>query len=297
MANAATVVVAKGRGRDGGRRLVPVLGRLALLPVVVAVLWGLWEGYKWLWETTGWTEPFVVDDRTLPHLHTVVSTLFDPTHEDGPLLLTVLLEAAAFTAREAIVGFALGASLGFLLGAAIARSRVLQRGMMPYVVASQTVPILAIGPIVVIGLGSRGVEDWVSVSVIAAYLTFFPVTINTVRGLHSADPRALELMHSYAAGEWSTLRRLLVPSALPYLFAAFKVSATASIVGAIVGEFSSSIQEGLGGAILVYSQEYTFRPQFLWATNIVAALLGIAFFVAVAVAEKLVVRRAPEQLA
>jgi NitT/TauT family transport system permease protein len=213
------------------------------------------------------------------------------------LLISVLLKAAAFTAREAAVGFGMGAVLGFALGVLLAHFRVLQRGLLPYVVASQTVPILVIAPMVVVYLGSRGVPAWFSVSVIAAYLTFFPVTINTIRGLQSVDRRSLELMRSYAAGGWRVLWKLRFPAALPYIFAALKISATASIVGAIIGELPSSIQDGLGGQIFNYSQYYTIQPRGLWATNVIAALLGIAFFLVVLLAEKLVVRRAPENVA
>ena len=104
-------------------------------------------------------------------------------------------------------------------------------------------------------------------------------------------------MHSYAASRWAILWKLRVPAALPYLFAAFKISATASVVGAIIGELPASIQDGLGGAILNFNQYYASSPPSLWATNIIASLLGIAFFLAVVGAERLVVRRAPEHVA
>ena len=135
------------------------------------------------------------------------------------------------------------------------------------------------------------------VAVIAAYLTFFPVTINTIRGLDAAEPRALELMRSYAASSWDVLWKVKFPASLPYVFAALKISATASVVGAIIGELPSSIQDGLAGAILNFNQYYATSPASLWATNLIAALLGIAFFLAVVGAEKLVVRRAPENVA
>ncbi|MBA3432680.1 MAG: ABC transporter permease subunit [Actinobacteria bacterium] len=284
------------------RSTVAATVRLGTLALVLAGLWGLWEGYRWLWMETGWTRPFVVDSTTLPHLHDIVSALFEPTREGGPLLIDLLFDAALFTAKEAAVGFAIGATIGFLLGAVIARFRILQRGLMPYVVASQTIPILAIAPIVVVGLGSLTISgwtptDWLRVSIIAAYLTFFPVTVNTVRGLSSADPAAVELMESYAASGWAVFWKLRVPSALPYLFAAFKIAATASVVGAVIGELPSSIQGGLGGAIITFNQYYVLNPENLWATNLIAALLGIAFFLVVIVVEKIVVRRAPEQLA
>ena len=272
-------------------------GRVALFVVVLGSLWGLWEGYRSLWIHQGWTWPFVVDNTTMPHIHDIFAALGRPSQTGGPLLGTLLWHAALFTAKEAAVGFALGAVVGFALGVLLAHSKLAQRGLLSYVVASQTVPILAIAPIVVIYLGSLQVTAWVSVAVIAAYLTFFPVTISTLRGLTSADRRALELMRSYATGPWQVLWKLRVPSALPYIFTALKVSATASVVGAIIGEAPSSIQNGLGGEIVVFNQYYTLDPTKLWATNVVAALLGIIFFLVVVVAEKLVVRRAPEHVA
>ena len=272
-------------------------GRVALFVVVLGSLWGLWEGYRSLWIHQGWTWPFVVDNTTMPHIHDIFAALGRPSQTGGPLLGTLLWHAALFTAKEAAVGFALGAVVGFALGVLLAHSKLAQRGLLPYVVASQTVPILAIAPIVVIYLGSLQFTAWVSVAVIAAYLTFFPVTISTLRGLTSADRRALELMRSYATGPWQVLWKLRVPSALPYIFTALKVSATASVVGAIIGEAPSSIQNGLGGEIVVFNQYYTLDPTKLWATNVVAALLGIIFFLVVVVAEKLVVRRAPEHVA
>jgi NitT/TauT family transport system permease protein len=238
-----------------------------------------------------------VNDRTLPHVHDIIGQLFEPSRRNGPLLIEVLWDAMLFTAKEAAVGFVLGAAVGFAIGIVLAHSRLLQRGFLPYIVASQTVPILAIAPMVVIWLGGRGLPDWFSVSVIAAYLTFFPVTINTLRGLHAVDRRALELMRSYAAGRWRILWKLRVPASLPYLFSALKVSATASVVGAIIGELPASIQDGLGGAILNFNQYYASSPASLWATNLIAATLGIVFFLAVVGLEKLVVRRAPEHVA
>ncbi len=298
MTEVAVTTPARPRPFD---KAVALTTRVATLLFVLLALWGLWEGYRWLWMETGWTKPFVVDDTTLPHLHDIVGALFESPQVGGPLLIDLLLDSALFTAKEAAVGFAIGATVGFLLGAVIARFQILQHGLMPYVVASQTIPILAVAPIVVVGLGSLTISgwtptDWMRVSVIAAYLTFFPVTVNTVRGLSSADPAAVELMESYAASGWSVFWKLRVPSALPYLFSAFKVAATASVVGAVIGELPSSIQDGLGGAIINFNQYYVLNPENLWATNLIAALLGISFFLVVLLVEKLVVRRAPEQL-
>jgi NitT/TauT family transport system permease protein len=274
-----------------------VLRRIGITVLVLAGVCGLYSGYRWLWIETGWTWPFVVDDITMPSLWSIVERLFESNQPGGPPLIQVLLEAAWFTAKEAAAGFLLGAAIGLAGGTLLHLSLVLRRGLLPFVVASQTVPILAIAPMVVIWLGGKGLPIWVPVAVIAAYLTFFPVTINTLRGLDSAQPRALELMRSYAAGSWSTLWKVKYPSSLPFVFSALKVAATASVVGAIIGELPSGIQDGLGGAILNFNQYYSIDPQALWATNIVAAGLGIAFFGIVVIVEKLVVRTAPENVA
>jgi NitT/TauT family transport system permease protein len=271
--------------------------RLGVLAAVLVVLCALWEGFKWFGETTGLKiGAFVVNDETFPHIHNIVGQLFEPSRRNGPLLIDVLGHAALFTAKEAFVGFLLGASFGFAIGVLLAHSRLLQRGFLPYIVASQTIPILAIAPMVVVWLGGRGFPGWFSVSVIAAYLTFFPVTINMLRGLTSVDPRALELMRSYAASTFEILWKLRLPTSLPYLFAALKIAATACVVGAIIGELPASIQEGLGGAILNFNQYYSLEPESLWATNLIAAVLGISFYLVIAGIERLVVRRAPEHV-
>src|SRR3954449_12122154 len=285
-------------GRTPNRALSPAriasaLGRAATVVLTMLVLWGLWELLRWIWIREAWTWPFPVNDTTMPHIHTIFQALAEPASSQGPLLITVLLHAAWFTAKEALVGFALGATFGFALAIALVHSRIAQRAFLPYIVASQTVPILAVAPMVVVWLKA----GWQSVAVIAAYLTFFPVAINTLRGLQSAESRAHELLRSYAASPWHVLWKLRVPASLPYVFTALKISATASVVGAIIGELPSSIQDGLGGGVLNFNQYYSLDPASLWATNVIAAALGIAFFVAVVIAEKVVVRRAPEHVA
>ena len=276
------------------------LKRAALVASVLAALVGLWELYHWVWTTTGWTWPFVVNNTSMPHVWTIYHAFGQPAQVNQPALINVLLHKTAFTAKEAAAGFGLGALIGFALAVVLAQVRLLQRGFLPYIVGSQTVPILAIAPMVVLWVNPRlpgSLQGWGAVAVIATYLTFFPVTINTLRGLQSADPRALELMRTYAASRWAVLWKLRVPASLPYLFSALRLAATASVVGAIIGELPTGLQDGLGGAIINFNQYYSIEPQELWATNVIAALLGIAFFVIVALAEKAVVRRAPEQVA
>lgn len=297
----AATAVAERAPAEMGERVRAAAIQAAQLLGVLAALWALWEAFKWVGEATAFElGNFTVNDRTLPHLHDIVGTLFEPSRRNGPLLIDILLDAALFTAKEAALGFVLGAVLGFVIAVVLAHSGQLERGFLPYIVASQTVPILAIAPMVVVWVNPKmppGLKDWGAVAVIAAYLTFFPVAINTLRGLRSADPRALELMRSYASSTWFVLWKVRVPASLPYLFAALKVSATASVVGAIIGELPASVQDGLGGAILNFNQYYASAPTRLWATNLVAAALGITFFLIVVAAERAVVRRAPENVA
>jgi NitT/TauT family transport system permease protein len=299
MADAGHAVALDGRvvASRAEPRLTDLLRRAGIGVLVFAALWGAWEGYKWLWHAAGWTWPFAVNDVTMPHLHKVVEAFGQPTTTGGPPLYRSLLHATWFTGKEALAGFLLGALIGFVLAVVLAQSRLLERGLVPYIVASQTVPILAIAPMVVVGLGSKGVSGWKAVAILAAYLTFFPVAINTLRGLHAVDPRAVELMHSYAAGRWRVLWQLRVPASVPYIFTALKISATASVIGAIIGETPASIQNGLGGAIVNFNQYYSLEPTYLWATNVVCAALGIVFFLAVAGTERLVLRGAPENVA
>jgi NitT/TauT family transport system permease protein len=289
--------IAVERPKRGAGALPRTAARVLLLPVGLAVLWGLWEAYRWLGIREQWTWPFTVNDTNMPHVSTIWHAFGQPLQPDGPPLRHYLWHWALFTAKEALAGFALGAVIGFLLAVLLAHSTVVRRGLLPYIVVSQTVPILAIAPMVVVGLGTKGVKPWIAVSVIAAYLTFFPVAINTLRGLHSPDPRALELMRSYAAGRWKILWRLRVPASLPYLFSALKISATACVIGAIIGETPASLQGGLGYALVNFNQYYTTQPANLWATIVVCALLGITFFLAVVVLERLVLKRAPEHVA
>jgi NitT/TauT family transport system permease protein len=271
--------------------------RVGLIAAGLAAFWGLWEAYRWFGETVGIAWPFRVDATNMPHIHDMLHALTQPLQPGGPPLIQEEWHWALFTGKEALLGFALGGLVGFALAVLLAHSRILRRGLLPYVVVSQTVPILAVAPMVVVGLGTKGVEPWVAVSVIAAFLTFFPVAMNTLWGLLSPDPRSLELMRSYAADRRSVLWKLRLPASLPFVFSALKISATVSVVGAIIGETPASIQDGLGGAIVNFNQYYSTGPERLWATNIVCAALGLAFFGAVVLAERLILRHAPEHVA
>jgi NitT/TauT family transport system permease protein len=276
-------------------RLRPILGFLIILSLLV----GLWEGYKLLSAATGGTIPFTdaslpvrADDRSMPHVTQIIGSLFEPSRRGAEESLGLFLLGAAWvTFKEALVGFAAGGIIGFGLGLLFVRSSLAERGLMPWVVASQTVPLLAIAPMVVLWSGKAGLPLWVAVAAIAAFLSFFPVTINTVRGLRSPSPTATELFRSYAATPGQEFVKLRVPAALPYLFTGLKVAAGASVVGTIVGELPSGLPDGLGRQLLTFAYYYLSGPEKLYAAVLFSALLGIVFVSLVAVAERLVIPR------
>jgi NitT/TauT family transport system permease protein len=243
--------------------------------VVLAAIAVVWEGSKAL---------FAIPAYQLPHLHEILGD-FLREGAGGERWFWIMAQNAGYTALESLIGFALGGAAGLVLAIGFAHSRLLERGLLPYVVASQTVPILAIAPMVVVWLGT----SWFSKAVIAAYLTFFPVTVNMTRGLRALDRDALALMRALAATRGQVLLKLRVPASLPYLFTALRISATASVIGAIVGELPVGSRFGMGVVIINAAQYYNWRPANLWAAIGVSALIGIAFYHAVARVESRVV--------
>jgi NitT/TauT family transport system permease protein len=281
----------------GGKQTRTLWSRLRTLVWflgIVGLMAFLYEAYKAMWEATNGTIPVLgVDwlvrgnDITMPHTWSIIATLFDEVQRgSNEILLVDLIKASLFTLREALVGFFLGATFGFGLGVLFVRFPLAERSFMPYVVASQTVPILAIAPIVVIWGRRFGVSQWMAVAIIAAYLTFFPVVINTLRGLRSPQATASELMRSYAASHREVLLKLQIPAAVPYIFTALKVSATASVIGAIIGELPAGFPNGLGRKLLVFSQRFASGPEKLYGTVLVAAAAGFLFVWLVGVVER-----------
>ena len=256
----------------------PVHRWLSSLAVAGALVLA-WEGSKAL---------FAIPRYMLPHVHEILGEFLREGADGTPWFL-IMAHNAGYTALESVIGFALGATTGLGLAVLFARFRLLERGLLPYVMVSQTVPILAVAPMVVVWLGT----SWVSKAVIAAYLTFFPVTVNMLRGLRTVDPDALALMRALAATPRQVLLKLRFPAALPYLFTALKISATASVVGAIIGELPVGSRFGMGVVIINGAQYYNWQPANLWAAILVSALLGIAFYHAVAAVERRVVRWQP----
>jgi NitT/TauT family transport system permease protein len=292
--------VTAGAGRLGrGRRIALFAGFAGLILVV-------WEAVKWLggvpWRfenalglgTNLFHDPpfrwAFASDLNLPHWWSILGALAAPVQRNQDATLAEFLVGAAFyTWREAGLGFIVGALLGLVLATIFVHSRLLERAFVPYVVASQTIPIVALAPMIVFAFG----PSVTAVVIIATYLTFFPVTIAMIRGLRSPDPRALELMRSYAASRWAIYRTVRLPASVPYLFTALKIAATASIVGAIIGEGPGGIPNGLGRAIINFNQQYITAPEKLWAAILASSLLGISFFLLVRVAELAVLRGRP----
>ena len=283
-----------------------VVRRTVTFVVFLALLAGLYTGYKAVgqaidddqkdWPVVGSMLPRS-NDLNMPPLGEIIGQFGEVPGGRDRIYVLILFDEALFTLREAFAGFVVGLVIGMAIALVLAQWRRLEEGLLPFVIASQTIPLIAIAPIVVIwGRKNFDVfpwewQDWMSVSVIATYLTFFPVAVNGLRGLQSPRPENAELMASYAANWGQTLWRLRLPASLPYLFAALKIAATASIVGAIVGEISAGVEGGLGRRILREAFNYTTGPDRLFASVLGAAALGIFVFLVVSAAERVVVGR------
>jgi NitT/TauT family transport system permease protein len=197
--------------------------------------------------------------------------------------LSVVLPAGLFTLREAVGGFVLGCALGILVALATARWTVISEGAMPFAIAINSTPIVALAPIM---NNWFGITNPLAKMSIVAVIVFFPVMINTVRGLTQVNAGAIELMRSYAASDFDTLLKLRIPNALPYLFSAFKVGSTLSVIGAIVSEYFGGSREALG--VYISQQAALFHFAEAWAAIIIACLMGITFYLIILIVERLV---------
>jgi len=271
--------------------------RIVTFVAFVAIVIAFWEVFKlvagdpiFVDGEKVWDPPlsiWLASDINLPRPWVILTRALAPlTSGASESLGGYLLGQAVHTMREALTGFVIGGVLGIALATLFVHFRLIERAFVPYVVASQTVPIIALAPLIMFFTGHNAS----SVIIIATYLCFFPVTIAMLRGLRSPDPRALELMRSYAASRRAVLWKVRFPASLPYLFTALKITATASVVGAIVGEGPGGMEAGLGRALMFFSQQYAISPEKLWASIFVTAGLGILFYLAVVGAELWVLR-------
>ena len=231
----------------------------------------------------------------LPAPHQIVVELKKTVVDTPVTSRRSLLFHAWVTLSSTLVGFAIGALLGIVLAVLIVHVRTLERSLMPWIISSQTIPILAIAPIVIVVLGSIGITGLLPKSIISAYLCFFPVTISMVKGLTSPDPMQRDLMRTYSASLSQTFWKLRLPASLPYLFAGLKVAIAISLVGAIVGELPTGAQAGLGARLLAGS--YYGQTIQIWAALVGAAALASVLVAVVGLAERAVNRRTGVRLA
>jgi len=261
---------------------------------VVALL-ALWELYKAIGPAQGYVvgatagetgSGFMLlprtNDRAMPHIWEMVARLFQSTSGGNtPPLYVPVITSGLFTLGIAAVGWVIGVVVGAVLGAVMQRWRLAEWGLLPWIVVSQTVPLIAFAPI----LSSIGTQidrgpglpwpQWLSVAVIASYLAFFPVAIGTLRGLSAPDRMHLDLMRSYAAGYWATLIRLRIPAAVPHLLPALRLAAASAVVGAVVAEVSIGMRGGIGRMVIQLAGQASSDPAAPWGPTLGSIALGL----------------------
>ena len=284
----------------GGRRIL-------LFSVALTLVAVLWEMYKVVGpadggEVFGWAILPRANDRAMPHVWDMVERAFDPeVRSSDRSLWWAVLVAAWYSFRLAFAGFLIGTTAGLLLAMVMQRFRFVERGLMPYLVASQVVPLIALAPLVATWGGKVQIAGWVwprwmSASVLGAFLAFFPVAVGALRGLKSTPAAAVELMDSYAASWRQSLWKLRLPAAVPYLVPALRLGAAASVVGVVVSEISTGLQGGVGRAIILYAQQATSDPNKLYSAIFGAAVLGLTMAGLVALIDAVLMRNRPKEV-
>lgn len=260
------------------------LARPILLGVVGIVLLGvIWEVYKAIGPATGVVVGGITvlprtTDLAMPHLLTMWNRLGEPVLNDpgsAPLWQAVI-GAAGFTLGIAALSWVLGVVVGMLLAVLMQRFRTAESALLPWIILSQTVPIIALAPLVS-GFGSQipGWADWMSVVAIASYLAFFPVSVGALRGLESPEQAHIELMYSYGAGWWKTLTRLRLPASIPYLLSALRLAAASAVIGAVVAEVSIGLEGGVGRMMIEFASASSGDPGKAWAPIFGAIAIGL----------------------
>jgi len=270
------------------RAALPVL---AVVAVIVAVwyLAAVWMNAAWTLQQAARADEQVgflalvadtlsQDRPRLPAPHQVVAELWQTTVAVAPDSRRSLVYHAWVTLSATLLGFAIGTALGILLAVGIVHNRAMDLSVMPWAIASQTIPILALAPMIIVVLGSLGLEGVLPKAVISAYLSFFPVVVGMVKGLRSPDAIQLDLMRTYNASRPQIFWMLRLPASTPYLFASLKVAIAASLVGAIVGELPTGAVAGLGARLLAgsyYGQTIQIWSALFGAAIVAATLVGI----------------------
>lgn len=272
--------------------------------VLIALVWELYKlvGPDEGGELLGWRILPRSDDRAMPHVWEMLSRYGDPVvRSSDEAIWRVVLAGSWFTFRIALTGFVIGSLVGIALATLMTRLRIVERGLMPYLVASQTVPLIALAPLVASWGGKLQIGDWVwprwmSVAVLGAFLAFFPVSVGTLRGLKSVPAASLELMNSYAASWTKTLFTLRFPAAVSHIVPALKLAATASVVGVVVSEISTGMKGGIGRLIIEYARAATSDPEKVYTAVFGAAAVGLAMAGLVVLIDVAAMRnRAPER--
>ena len=242
------------------------------------------------------------NDTAMPHIWEMLSRYAEPEMRspNSKLIWFVVLKGAFYSFRLALVGFVIGSTIGVALAALMTRFKTMERGLLPYLVVSQTVPLIALAPLVVSWGGKLEIfgytwPRWLSASVLGAFLAFFPIAVGTLRGLKSAPAASLELMDSYAASWKQTLFKLRFPAAIPYMVPAFKLGASGAVIGVVVAEISTGLKGGIGRLIIEYARQATGDPAKVFTAVFGAAGLGLAMAGLVALADVLLMRNRPKE--
>lgn len=225
----------------------------------------------------------------LPAPHQVATEIWNTTVEKRITSKRSLIYHGGITLSSTMLGFVMGTLLGVTLAAAIIHVESLERSLMPWIITSQTIPILAIAPMVIVVLNAVGISGLIPKALISTYLSFFPVTVGVVKGLRSPDPMQLDLMRTYSASSFQTFWKLRWPSSIPFLFTSMKIAIAASLVGAIVGELPTGAVAGLGARLLAGS--YYGQTVQIWSALLSAAFLAAMLVTIVGFADKAVRRR------
>lgn len=232
---------------------------------------------------------FDQDRPRLPAPHQVATELWDTTVNKKITSKRSLIYHGWVTLSATLLGFAIGTTLGILLAVGIVHNRAMDMSVMPWAIASQTIPILAIAPMIIVVLNSVGVQGLLPKAIISAYLSFFPVVVGMVKGLRSPDAMQLDLLKTYSASQMQALWRLRIPASMPYLFASLKVGVAASLIGAIVGELPTGAVRGLGARLLAGS--YYGQTVQIWSALFGAAILAACLVGIIALIQRATLRR------
>jgi NitT/TauT family transport system permease protein len=253
----------------------------------VALLAGVWELYTFLGPAEGVVVGGVTvlprtTDLAMPHIWVMFERLFEPVTSaaGSPPMWSAVLQASAFTLGVAGAGWLVAVVVGMLLALLMQRFRSAEQAVLPWIILSQTVPLIAIAPLVrrwgsALEIGEFSWENWMSVALIASYLAFFPISIGALRGLESPDTNHVELLHSYAAGWWRTLLRLRLPASVPYLLPALRLAAASAVIGTVVAEVSIGLRGGLGRMVVEFAAAAGGDPGKPWAPIFGAVLVGL----------------------